>query len=148
MPKRNRTIAREIALQTLYQQDLAGNNSRKMWLYRDWEIRAILEQTTDNHKVRDYARMLILGTLKNIRELDERISEVTDNWKLERIAAVDRAALRQGLYELLEVAEVPPKVVINETVELAKTFSTAKSGAFVNGVLDKLYQNLLATSES
>ena len=92
--------------------------------------------------------MLILGTLKNIRELDERIIEVTDNWKLERIAAVDRAALRQGLYELLEIPGVPPKVVINETVELAKTFSTSKSGGFVNGVLDKLYQNLLATSES
>jgi N utilization substance protein B len=92
--------------------------------------------------------VLILGTLKNIRELDERISKVTDNWKMERIAAVDRAALRQGLYELLEMADVPPKVVINETVELAKTYSTAKSGAFVNGVLDKLYQNLSATSES
>ena len=148
MPKRNRTLARELALQTLYQQDLAGNKSRKMWLYRDWEICAILAQATDNHKVRSYARMLILGTLKNIRELDERISEVTNNWKLERIAAVDRAALRQGLYELLEVEEVPPKVVINETVELAKTISTAKSGAFVNGVLDKLYQNLLATADS
>ena len=77
MPKRNRTLAREIALQTLYQQDLAGNNSQKMWLYRDWEISAILSETTENHKVRDYARVLILGTLKNIRELDERISEVT-----------------------------------------------------------------------
>ena len=148
MPKRNRTLAREIALQTLYQQDLAGNNTQKMWLYRDWEISAILSEATENHEIRDYARVLILGTLKNIRELDERIIEVTDNWKLERIAAGDRAALRQGLYELLEIAEVPPKVVINETVEVAKTCSTAKSGAFVNGVLDKLYQNLLATSES
>lgn len=148
MPKRNRTLARELSLQTLYQQDLAGNNSQKLWLYRQWEIGAILSEATDNRKVRDYARMLILGTLKNIRELDERIIEVTDNWKLERIAAVDRAALRQGLYELLEIPGVPPKVVINETVELAKTFSTSKSGGFVNGVLDKLYQNLLATSES
>lgn len=148
MPKRNRTLAREIALQTLYQQDLAGNNSKKMWLYRQWEIAAILSEATDNPKIRDYARTLVLGTLRKIRELDERISEVTDNWKLDRIAAVDRAALRQGLYELLEIPGVPPKVIINETVELAKTFSTAKSGAFVNGVLDKLYQNLLATSES
>ena len=70
--------------------------------------------------------------------------EVTNNWKLDRIAAVDRAILRLGLYELLEMDEVPPKVVINESVELAKKFSTAKSGSFVNGVLDRIYQDLSA----
>ncbi len=73
---------------------------------------------------------------------------MTDNWKLERIAAVDRAILRLGLYELLEMAEVPPKVVINESVELAKKFSTEKSGAFVNGVLDRIYQTMSAERKS
>lgn len=140
MPERNRTLAREIALQALFQQDLAGNDPQ--------EIDALLAETTESSRERGYARALVLGVLENRRELDRRIIEVTDNWKLDRIAAVDRAVLRLGLYELLEMSEVPPKVVINESVELAKKFSTARSGAFVNGVLDKIYQDLPSRSGS
>ena len=126
MPKRNRTIAREISLQALFQQDLTDSKKE--------DLDDLLAEAAEGE--RDYARALVIGVLENKQELDSRITEVTDNWKLERIAAVDRAILRLGLYELLEMAEVPPKVVINESVELAKKFSTEKSGAFVNGVLD------------
>ena len=136
MPKRNRTLAREIALQALFQQDLAGDDPQK--------ISELLAEATEDSREREYARSLALGVLENRQELDRRIVEVTDNWKLDRIAAVDRAILRLGLYELLEMDEVPPKVVINESVELAKKFSTAKSGSFVNGVLDRIYQDLSA----
>ena len=137
MPKRNRTLAREIALQALFQQDLAGDDPQK--------ISELLAEVTEDSREREYARSLALGVLKNRQELDRRIVEVTNNWKLDRIAAVDRAILRLGLYELLEMdEEVPPKVVINESVELAKKFSTAKSGSFVNGVLDRIYQDLSA----
>ncbi len=136
MPKRNRTLAREIALQALFQQDLAGDDPQK--------ISELLAEVTEDSREREYARSLALGVLEKRQELDRRIVEVTDNWKLDRIAAVDRAILRLGLYELLEMDEVPPKVVINESVELAKKFSTAKSGSFVNGVLDRIYQDLSA----
>ena len=136
MPKRNRTLAREIALQALFQQDLAGDDPQK--------ITELLAEATEDSREREYARSLALGVLENRQELDRRIVEVTNNWKLDRIAAVDRAILRLGLYELLEMDEVPPKVVINESVELAKKFSTAKSGSFVNGVLDRIYQDLSA----
>ena len=136
MPKRNRTLAREIALQALFQQDLAGDDPQK--------IAELLAEATEDSREREYARSLALGVLENRQELDRRIVEVTNNWKLDRIAAVDRAILRLGLYELLEMDEVPPKVVINESVELAKKFSTAKSGSFVNGVLDRIYQDLSA----
>ena len=136
MPKRNRTLAREIALQALFQQDLAGDDPQK--------IAELLAEATEDSREREYARSLALGVLENRQELDRRIVEVTNNWKLDRIAAVDRAILRLWLYELLEMDEVPPKVVINESVELAKKFSTAKSGSFVNGVLDRIYQDLSA----
>ena len=136
MPKRNRTLAREIALQALFQQDLAGDDPQK--------ISELLAEATEDSREREYARSLALGVLENRQELDRKIVEVTNNWKLDRIAAVDRAILRLGLYELLEMDEVPPKVVINESVELAKKFSTAKSGSFVNGVLDRIYQDLSA----
>jgi transcription antitermination factor NusB len=136
MPKRNRTLAREIALQALFQQDMAGDDPQK--------ISELLAEATEDSREREYARSLALGVLEKRQELDRRIVEVTDNWKLDRIAAVDRAILRLGLYELLEMDEVPPKVVINESVELAKKFSTAKSGSFVNGVLDRIYQDLSA----
>ena len=138
MPKRNRTIAREISLQALFQQDLTDSKKE--------DLDDLLAETAEGE--RDYARALVTGVLENKQELDSRITEVTDNWKLERIAAVDRAILRLGLYELLEMAEVPPKVVINESVELAKKFSTEKSGAFVNGVLDKIYQTMSAGRKS
>jgi len=136
MPKRNRTLAREIALQALFQQDLAGDDPQK--------ISELLAEATEDSREREYARSLALGVLENRQDLDRRIVEVTNNWKLDRIAAVDRAILRLGLYELLEMDEVPPKVVINESVELAKKFSTAKSGSFVNGVLARIYQDLSA----
>ena len=134
MPRRNRTIAREISLQALFQQDLTDSKKE--------DLDDLLAEAAEGE--RGYARALVTGVLENKPELDSRISEVTANWKLERIAAVDRAILRLGLYELLEMAEVPPKVVINESVELAKKFSTEKSGAFVNGVLDRIYQTMSA----
>jgi transcription antitermination factor NusB len=138
MPKRNRTIAREISLQALFQQDLTDSKKE--------DLDDLLAEAVEGE--RDYARTLVTGVLENKQELDSRITEVTDNWKLERIAAVDRAILRLGLYELLEMSEVPPKVIINEAVELAKKFSTEKSGGFVNGVLDKIYQTMSAGRKS
>ena len=138
MPKRNRTIAREISLQALFQKDLTDSKKE--------DLDDLLAEAAEGE--RDYARALVIGVMENKQELDSRITEVTDNWKLERIAAVDRAILRLGLYELLEMAEVPPKVVINESVELAKKFSTEKSGAFVNGVLDRIYQTMSAGRKS
>ena len=134
MPKRNRTLAREISLQALFQQDLTDSKKE--------DLDDLLSEAAEEE--RGYARSLVIGVLENKQELDSRISEVTAHWKLERIAAVARAVLRLGLYALLEMAEVPPKVVINESVELAKKFSTEKSGAFVNGVLDKIYQTMSA----
>jgi N utilization substance protein B len=86
--------------------------------------------------VRKYATALVTGTVQNMERIDVVISKVADNWTLERMGPVERNVLRLASQELLFMTEVPPKVAINEAVEVAKKFGTADSGRFVNGVLD------------
>jgi transcription antitermination factor NusB len=138
---RKRTQAREIALQALYQYDLerkADKTAQKS--AADFE--PFLAASTEDPEVRQYATTLLDGTLCALDELDQKISAAAENWKLSRIAPVDRCVLRLALFELLESAEVPPKVAINEAIDLAKKFSTEQSGAFVNGILDRIYTDL------
>lgn len=97
-----------------------------------------IDSATNDPEVRDFARTLYHGAVE-IREVADRLlGEVADRWKLERIAAIDRAILRLAIFELLELDEIPVKVAINEAIELAKKYSTAQSGGFVNGLLDRL----------
>jgi transcription antitermination protein NusB len=92
-------------------------------------------------KTRAFANELFEGAAKDASALDELIGKHAENWRFERLAAIDRAILRLGIYEIRE-AETPPKVVLNEAVELAKKFSSEESGAFVNGVLDAFHKSL------
>ena len=135
---RKRTQARETALQLLYQYDLTGEKN----------IDEFLKGVDERTDVQEYARLLVAGVIENLSELDAQIARVSENWRLNRTAAVDRCALRIGLYELLNCPEVPPKVAINEAIDLAKKFSAEQSGAFVNGILDKLYGQLRESGES
>lgn len=126
-----RTRAREAALQFIYQLDLMGFDKLE-------EMEAFLasEELTDD--VLDYARSLIIGVHENWDALGERIAWAAKNWELERMAVVDRNILRLGIYELLFREDIPPKVVINEAVELGKRYSTEQTGSFVNGILDSI----------
>lgn len=90
---------------------------------------------------RDFANRLFEGAAKEVAALDELIVKHTDNWRFERLAAIDRAILRLAMYEL-RATDTPPKVVLNEAVELAKKFSSEDSGAFVNGILDAFRKSL------
>jgi transcription antitermination protein NusB len=92
-------------------------------------------------KTRAFANTLFEGAAKDAAALDELIGKHAENWRLERLAAIDRAILRLGIYEM-RGAETPPKVVLDEAVELAKKFSSGESGAFVNGVLDAFHKSL------
>jgi len=85
-----------------------------------------------------FAARLVEGTLQHRTAIDQRLQSVTRNWDLRRMATVDRNVLRMAAYELMFCAEVPPKVAINEAIELGKKFSTANSGGFVNGILDRI----------
>ena len=126
-----RRKSRELALQLLYQNDLAGTPPEEMFARTE-------EYVLARPEVQEYAQRLVLGTLSRRDELDAKLSERSEHWRLGRMAAVDRNLLRLALYELLFEEDTPDAVVIDEAVEIAKKFSTPSSGPFVNGVLDAI----------
>ncbi len=129
-----RTQARELALKLLYALDVARPDSEAD------EVRDVLEVERAEYGVTQLARELATGVRERQADLDKAIQEAATNWQISRMPYVDRAILRMGAFELLHMFDVPPKVTINEAVELAKKYSTERSGAFVNGVLDKVFQ--------
>jgi transcription antitermination factor NusB len=136
---RRRTIAREFALQFLYQLDLRGESVME-------DLEAFLKEATRDRQVQEFSLRLVLGT-KDLRpELDEMLGKVARNWDLRRMATIDRNVLRMAIFELLYCEDIPPKVSINEAIELGKKFSTANSGAFINGILDRVKNEYLEGS--
>lgn len=130
----NRHLGRIIALQTLYEQDFrrdAGDT--------DFDLNEVLQRNISRYKdmVDDtsFVETLAHGVTDKADELDGVLQPVAPEWPIDQIARMDRAVLRIGLYELLYETDVPPKVVINEAVELAKAFGGENSSKFVNGVL-------------
>jgi transcription antitermination factor NusB len=128
---RRRTRARELALQFLYQWDQRGQEVIQ-------NLTAFVVDGDRDPSVQRFARDLVTGVIDKAAEIDQIIVGVAENWDLHRMAVVDRNVLRLATYELLYLADIPPKVSINEAIDLAKKFSTAESGAFVNGILDKI----------
>jgi len=124
-----RTRARELAIQALYQLDVQGTE-----LLEDLGL-FFTEQESDDF-VRKLAWAWTTGTWDNLARCDEIIEDSTIRWQFARLAPVDRSILRLSVYQLKFCPEIPPKVVINEAIELAKKFSSSKSSGFVNGVLD------------
>jgi N utilization substance protein B len=124
-----RRRARELALQILYQRELSGTDVEAIFSEFD-ELRQAPAAT------RDFAVTLVRGVIARLEELDARLGEQADHWRLDRMAAVDRNLLRLALYELLFEKETPSAVVIDEAVEIAKRFGSERSSQFVNGVLD------------
>lgn len=129
-----RTQARELALKMLYAIDVGRPSAT------DEEMRSIAAMEGPATESIDFARMLVNGIAEHKETLDDAIQQAAVNWQVSRMPYVDRALLRIGVFELLYVFDVPPRVSINEAVELAKKYSTEKSGSFVNGVLDKIFQ--------
>jgi N utilization substance protein B len=131
-----RRKARELALQLLYQLDLQTESSPEPHLDDFWRRHPV------DVEVREFTESLIRGTKLHEAKIDELISGYAQNWEIERMAVVDRNILRQGIFELLWGADVPPKVAINEALEVAKKFSTQESSRFINGVLDRIHKEL------
>jgi N utilization substance protein B len=132
-----RTKARERALQALYQIDVAAQGIDDA-LGRFWKSFEPVER-----EVMDLAEALVRGVAEHRRTIDDTIERISTNWRLDRMAKVDRNVLRLAVYELLRT-DVPVKVVINEAIELGKKFGSESSGAFVNGVLDRVAGELPA----
>ncbi len=127
----NRTLARTVAFQVLYQDDLnPGSRTQFAESYLDQEM-------PDHKPLREFARKLFNGTTEKLEEIDAALTAVAQRWSLSRMNATDRSILRLAAYELLYM-DTPRPVAINEAVELAKKFGTADSAAFVNGILDKV----------
>ena len=127
----SRSHCRELALQFLYQAEFAGQR-------RAPEVALFWRHFRQGEKTPTYLLQLVLGVDTHLEELDALIARYSEHWRLERMAAVDRNLLRLAAYELLYEPKIPPKVVINEAVELAKLYGTEDSGAFVNGILDRI----------
>ncbi|HYB44836.1 MAG TPA: transcription antitermination factor NusB [Candidatus Methylomirabilis sp.] len=131
-----RRKAREVALQLLYQLDVQGEGNPEPHLPEFWSRHPV------DRDVREFGELLIRGTKLHEPKIDELIAQYAENWELDRMAVVDRNILRQGIFELLWMEEVPPKVVINEALEVAKKFSTHESSRFINGILDRIHKEL------
>jgi N utilization substance protein B len=97
-----------------------------------------LLENVEDIDIREYAEILIEGVIKNKKEIDEIISSVAKNWSIDRMIIIDRVILSISTFEMLKLNEIPKRVSINEAIELAKKYSTMKSFAFVNGLLDQI----------
>lgn len=169
-----RRMAREMALQMLYQHDMGGAPAAQE-IFRRFDLGDYLapgdgrregrkkerkakapsagggpeapaagpgrEQQPSVTEAFDYARTLVSGTLDHLEEIDALITRQADNWRLERMPAVDRNILRLAVFELLHEEDIPKLVVVDEAIELAKRFSTDQSSRFVNGLLDGLLKH-------
>jgi N utilization substance protein B len=133
----NRHLGRIIALQTLYEEELRNEASDKTF-----NINEVLKRNIARYQKmledKGFVESLVKGVSSHSAELDKKLQPVAPEWPIEQIARMDRLVLRIGLYELENDNDVPPKVVINEAVELAKAFGGENSSKFINGVLGTL----------
>lgn len=130
-----RRIIREKVVQALYAHEISGDPV-------DHVIRCILPSLEGNKPAYEFARKLVIQTVEHTVEIDKIIRAKVANWDFKRIAVLDRIILRMGICELLYFREIPPKVSMNEAIELAKLFSTERSGQFINGVLDAVLNDV------
>lgn len=136
--KKARRAARELALNVLYQSDACAIPFAEALdtALEFSDLGSLISKRGDRSgEAKDYARALATGVIEKMPELDRCISELSEGWAIERQPAVDRNILRMAIYEIKYVDSVPPVVAVDEAVELAKKYSTAESGKFINGVL-------------
>jgi N utilization substance protein B len=132
--KYNRRVLREKVLQILYAYEINRDGLENL-------IEGILADLTEEPD-REFCRKLVNSVLGNQKVLDLKICDRVDNWELNRIAIIDKLLLRMGISELLYWPDIPPKVTINEVIEIAKDYSTNNSGKFINGILDTILDEL------
>lgn len=135
----NRRKARESALQVLYQDEFHTEPGRLVAERHFWDD---TETAAQKREIRSFASFLIEGVRSHRVEIDDLIRAVAKNWKIERMSRVDRNILRLATFELLFARDIPPKVSLNEAIEIAKLYGAEDSGAFINGILDKISRQL------
>ncbi len=136
----NRHLSRSIAMQALYEWDFKGGDSHQL----EEIVKRNIDEFGPGLEESNFVWQIARGVIEHLPKLDKIIEKAAPEWPLEQITIVDRNILRIGLYELLfgNRQEVPPKVAINEAVELAKSFGGESSGKFINGVLGTIYREI------
>ncbi len=124
-----RRKARELALQMLFQFDMAGNAP-------DTIVATFDDFQKSKANTREFAEKIFRGTVTHLEQIDEMIQAQADNWRLSRMAVVDRNIIRMSIYEFMHETDTPKLVIIDEAIEIAKKFGTQKSSQFINGILD------------
>lgn len=136
----SRHLSRSIAVQSLYEWDFKGKQMELL----DGIVAHNIEEFAPGLKEPEFVQKLVAGIMEHVEDIDKIIEKAAPQWPIDQVAMVDRNVLRLGIYELLfgDRSEVPPKVAINEAIELAKTFGGDASGKFVNGVLGTIYREI------
>ena len=135
---RKRSLARDWVLKILYQSDITRRPVKDLF-ESFWQ-----DEEEKDPEVREFTLRLAGGVEEQKESIDNKISQYATNWQLKRMAIIDRNILRMGVYELLFASDIPPKVSINEAVELAKRYGDLESSKFVNGILDKIHKTEVA----
>jgi transcription antitermination protein NusB len=131
-----RRKSRESALQVLYQLDITNQDVTTA-------LARFQEHFSSNEEVDDFLNRLVLGVLENLPQLDRLLEQYSENWRLDRINMIDLNILRMALFELLYCEEIPPKVTINEAIDLGKRYGSEESGSFINGILDRVQHKVV-----
>jgi len=136
----HRRKARESALQILFQLEFSTNNYEEV-------IEEYWKEKKASAKTKNYANWLVRGVISSKKEIDNIIEECSKNWRLSRMATVDRNIIRIATFELFSEQDIPSPVIINEAIEIAKKYGTEDSGQFVNGILDTIKRKVRKESE-
>jgi N utilization substance protein B len=136
---RKRRKSREFALQVLYQLDITKSDPTGT-------LAQFQDHFSGDGKRDDFMERLVLGVLEHCEEIDRLIEKYSENWRLDRMNIIDRDILRMATYELLYCEKIPPKVTLNEAIELGKRFGSEDSGGFINGILDRIQNEVMRKS--
>ncbi len=131
-----RRKSREFALQVLYQLNITQQDVLTA-------LTQFQEHFLSNGKADEFLKRLVLGVLEHCQELDRLIEQYSENWRLDRINMIDRNILRIALFELFYCEDIPPKVTINEAIDLGKRYGSEDSGSFINGILDRIQNEVV-----
>jgi N utilization substance protein B len=133
---RRRRKSREFALQVLFQLNITKQEAITA-------LTQFQEHFSPDGEVDEFLKRLVLGVLEHLQELDRLIEKYSENWRLDRINIIERNILRMALFELLYCEEIPPKVTINEAIDLGKRYGSEDSGGFINGILDGIQNEVV-----
>ena len=133
---RKRRKSRECALQVLFQLNITKQEAIKA-------LSQFQEHFSSDGEADEFLKRLVLGVLEHRQELDRLIEQYSENWRLDRINIIERNILRMALFEILYCEEIPPKVTINEAIDLGKRYGSGDSGGFINGILDRIQNEVV-----